>query len=405
MVAAPGAAGVREDEDALIVVHEGRGLGEIGRTGAVLDHQPVSRADDAARASRHLRHHLGSEPLHDLVEGAGDRRERGELLDQAVAAGDGLAALDRLAVAIDGPGGEIALGVRERLVELHREGMGEIVEHVFARGDVDLDVAPFFRRDLGEPALHQRFAGRDDLDDGGVAFLEIALDRADQRGRLHAGQKMSEEALLGGFECRACGGLRLGVQRACLAGDIGGPHRRVEIVVDDREGAGIGVIDADLLGGQPMLDELVFDALVGERAGGIEAERLEIARQHLHRRDAAVLDRLDEFGPGGEREVLAAPEPEPLGVGEIVDGRGPGGGDVDHAGVGQRMLKPEARASLLRRGLVAALALAADGVLHGVALVENDHSVEAGAQPFDDLPDARKLLAALVGAQRGVGRK
>ena len=33
------------------------------------------------------------------------------------------------------------------------------------------------------------------------------------------------------------------------------------------------------------------------------------------------------------------------------------------------------------------------------------HDLEVGAQPFDDLPDARKLLAALVGAQRGVGRK
>ena len=69
------------------------------------------------------------------------------------------------------------------------------------------------------------------------------------------------------------------------------------------------------------------------------------------------------------------------------------------------MLEPEARASLLRRRLLAALALAADGVLHGVGLVENDHSVETGAQPFDDLPDARKLLAALVGPQRGVGCK
>ena len=132
---------------------------------------------------------------------------------------------------------------------------------------------------------------------------------------------------------------------------------------------------------------------------------MQIARQHLHRRDAAVLDRLDELGAGGEREILAAPEAEPLGVGEIVDGGGAGRGDIDDAGVRQGVLEPQARAALLRGGLVAAFALAADGVLHGVALVENDHSVEVGAQPFDDLPDARKLLAALVGAQRGVGRK
>ena len=210
---------------------------------------------------------------------------------------------------------------------------------------------------------------------------------------------------LADFEGGPRGGLRLRVQRAGLAGDVRGLHRRVEIVVNDRERAGIGVVDADLLGRELMLDQLVFDAFVGERAGRVEAERLEIARQHLHRRDAAILDRLDELGAGGEREVLAAPETEALGIGEVVDRGGAGGGDVDHAGVRQGMLEPQARASLLRGGLVAALALAADGVLHRMALVENDHSIEVGAQPFDDLPDARKLLAALVGAQRGVGRK
>ena len=124
---------------------------------------------------------------------------------------------------------------------------------------------------------------------------------------------------------------------------------------------------------------------------------MQIARQHLHRRDAAVLDRLDELGARREREILAAPQAEPLGIGEVVDRGGAGRRDVDDARVRQRVLQPQARAALLRGGLVAAFALAAGGVLHGVALVENDHSVEVGAQPFDDLLDARKLLAALVG--------
>src|SRR6185437_4103881 len=101
-------------------------------------------------------------------EGAGYGRERGELLDQAVAAGDGFAALDGLAVAIDRPGREIALRVREGLVELHRKRMGEIVEDIFARRDVDLDIGPVLGRNLREPAFHQRFTGRNDLDDGGM---------------------------------------------------------------------------------------------------------------------------------------------------------------------------------------------------------------------------------------------
>ena len=103
--------------------------------------------------------------------------------------------------------------------------------------------------------------------------------------------------------------------------------------MNDREGAGIGVVDADLLGCEPMFDQLVFDAFIGERAGRIEAERLQIARQHLHRRDAAVLDRLDELGAGGKRKVLAAPETKPLGIGEVMNRGGAGGRDVDHAGV------------------------------------------------------------------------
>ena len=46
---------------------------------------------------------IRAEALHDLVEGARHRGQGGELLDQPVAAGDGLAAFDRLAVANDGP--------------------------------------------------------------------------------------------------------------------------------------------------------------------------------------------------------------------------------------------------------------------------------------------------------------
>src|SRR5262249_24445109 len=36
---------------------------------------------------------------------------------------------------------------------------------------------------------------------------------------------------------------------------------------------------------------------------------------------------------------------------------------------------------------------------------ENDHPVKVGAQPLDDLPDTRTLLAALIRAQGGIGRK
>ena len=129
----------------------------------------------------------------------------------------------------------------------------------------------------------------------------------DQRRRLHRGDQMREEALLGGFEGRARGGLGLRVERAALAGDVGGLQGGVEIVVDDLEGAGIGVVDADLLGRERVLDQLVLDALVGERPGGIEAERLEIAGQHLHGGDAAGLDRLRRTRRAWRRESPRRP--------------------------------------------------------------------------------------------------
>jgi hypothetical protein len=153
-----------ENEDALLVVHEGLRLGEIRRPGACLDGETVeparsSLAHDAPRAPRHLGNQVGAEPLHDLIERTLDRRKRRQPLDHAVAPLDRLAALDRLAIVIDRPGREVALAIRERLVELGGKAVRQVVEHVFARRDVDLDVAPFLGRDLGEAPLHQRLPG------------------------------------------------------------------------------------------------------------------------------------------------------------------------------------------------------------------------------------------------------
>src|SRR5260370_27155394 len=106
------------------------------------------------------------------------------------------------------------------------------------------------------------------------------------------------------------------------------------------------------------------------RACYVADESLVVTGMPLHPRVAAGLDRLHELGARGEREILAAPQPEALGVGEIVDRGGTGGGDVEDSRVRQGVLQAQARATLLRGRLVAALAFAAGGVGHGVALVE-----------------------------------
>ena len=196
---------------------------------------------------------------------------------------------------------------------------------------------------------------------------------------------MPEEALLGAFEGRPGRRLRLSIQRAGFARDVGGPHRGLEVIVDDAECAGIGVINPDLFGRELVLDKFVLDTFVRQGSRRIETERLEVTRQHLHCRNATFLDCLNEFRAGGEWEVVATPQAEPLGVAKIMHRRGARRGDVDDAGIRQCVLEAKPRAPLLGRCMVTALALTADRVLHRVALVKDDDAIEVRAQPFDDL--------------------
>src|SRR2546429_533444 len=95
MVAPARAARVGEHEDTLDVIHERGGLGEVcgARTG--FDQQPIALVDDPARAAGYLGDHIRPKSLDDLVERAGHRRKRRELLDEAVAAYNGPTAFDR----------------------------------------------------------------------------------------------------------------------------------------------------------------------------------------------------------------------------------------------------------------------------------------------------------------------
>src|SRR3546814_13052797 len=98
----------------------------------------------------------------------------------------------------------------------------------------------------------------------------------------------------------------------------------------------------------------------------LETERLEVARNHLHRRDAARLHGGDEVGARSEGEVAGAPEAKPGGIGEVAHRGGAGRGDVDDAGVGQRILQPKACPPRLRGRLLAAGAPIAAGISHGI---------------------------------------
>ena len=125
---------------------------------------------------------------------------------------------------------------------------------------------PFRDGDFRKAALHQRFAGRDDLDHRGVARLQIAINRSDEARDLHRRDQMIEEALLVGFEGRTRGALGVAIiGLAALAGDVRGFQRRGQIIVNDLEGASVGIIDADLLRREPVLQHLDLDPGVGQR--------------------------------------------------------------------------------------------------------------------------------------------
>ena len=329
-----------------------------------------------ARAAGDLGDRLVPEAVHDLVERRLHRRQGRELLDEGVAPGRGLLAYGGVAVVVEhGPRHDVALVVGEGLLELHRKGVGQELDDGLARGEVDGEVVPLRCRDLGDAPFHQRLAGRDELDHGGAAGIEIGLDRADEAGTLHGGQQVAEEALLRALEGGQRGGLGVLVERRLAIDDAGGLQRLVDVVVDDLEGAGIGVVDAPLLGTERVLQDLDLDPVIGEGAGLVEAEGLQVAREHLHGRHPARLHRGDEFGAGLEGSLAGGPEPEPAGIGEARDGGGAGRRDVRDGRVRQRVLKPQSGAALLGRFHLAAIALGACGVRHRVRLVEDDDAL------------------------------
>ena len=73
VIASPGSASVRENEDALFVVHEALRLGEVGGAGPVLGGKPRLSSGgnflhDAARAARDFGHLLRPKMMQDLIE-------------------------------------------------------------------------------------------------------------------------------------------------------------------------------------------------------------------------------------------------------------------------------------------------------------------------------------------------
>ena len=164
-----------------------------------------------------------------------------------------------------------------------------------------------------------------------------------------------------------------------------------------------------------MFEKLDLDPVIAERTSLVEAEGLQIAGHHLHRRHPAGLHGGDEIGALLERglaaDISAAPQSKAAGIGQAGHGGGPGGGDIEDAGIGQGILQTQSGASLLRWGRIAARSLGPGSVGHGVGLVEDDDAAIGMAgvfinpvrEPVHDLFEARRLSLAGGRAQGCIG--
>ena len=88
--------------------------------------------------------------------------------------------------------------------------------------------------------------------------------------------------------------------------------------MNDRPGVRIAIVDCDLGRGQRVLENFVFDPGERERAGNIEALRLEIAGDEFHRRDASGAD-LGYEGLMRHKGRLRSPQTESPRVCEVGD--------------------------------------------------------------------------------------
>src|SRR3546814_9228578 len=70
-----------------------------------------------------------------------------------------------------------------------------------------------------------------------------------------------------------------------------------------------------------MLEQIIFDHVERKRPGRIKTQGLQVACEHLQRRDAPRLDRGDELAPRRERKIGPAPKTEALRISEVLHRR------------------------------------------------------------------------------------
>ena len=154
--------------------------------------------------------------------------------------------------------------------------------------------------------------------------------------------------------------------------------------MNDRPGVGIGIVDLYLVGRQPMLERVIFYAGETERTRRVETHGLEVAGDDFHRRDTAVGHRSEKSVAVHEGRA-GPPKPEPRGITQILGLGGAGGRFIDHPGARQCVLQAHSGQSLFRPLGLAIFVFGARRIAHRMGFVEQDHALESGFRPLEDL--------------------
>ena len=97
-----------------------------------------------------------------------------------------------------------------------------------------------------------------------------------------------------------------------------------------------------------MLEHIVFHTIEAERACRVEAKRLQIARHHLHRSNAAGFHRRHETLAAWKRILgSGAPETEPGRIGKVLYAGGARRRDIEDPGTRRRKLQAQPGETLL----------------------------------------------------------
>jgi len=395
MVRSPGATRIAEDKDRLPAIHELVGLGLVRPRRAGLETLlAVALVYEPLAAPGHLGDLLRSIVLDDPVQRWLDRRHGAQMLDHLAAAGDRSLVVDWTAFFVEHRCRALGAGIIDEYLHLLRgEGALKVLDHRVERAEIEVEIGALFWGEAVETAIEGAFGGRNQLDDNHLVAIQMEIDGSNQRGELHRQQQLVEEALLGAFKPASRGSFRTAVERCAIdfVDHAGQLQRLLKVLMDDRPGVGISVVNGDLFGCQIMFQDVVFDACEAECARLIEAKCLEIARHEFHRSDAPCPDLADEIFPVGKRGARS-PQTKPHGIGKVVDLRGSGRRGVENPGIGQIVLQQHAGDALQRSAFRAAGALAPCNTAHLVALIEGDDTVEILARPIEQLLQAGGVL-------------